>query len=276
MPAPLRDARFTVLLLPFERTTCHRKGTRKGPPRFIEGSLGLERWDEELRQQTYKAGIHTLELPPRGQAARRYFPRVEAEVSRILSLGGKTLFSIGGEHSLSQAIIPPFLKRWPGLSILHFDAHADLRPAYEGTPFSHACALYPVSRNCPVVQVGIRSVAEEEARLVGQGEVTTFLMHEHRDIRKLAAKALRALTDTVYLSIDLDGFDPSVVPGVGTPQPGGFSWHEALDLLRTVVRAKKVVGVDVMELCPLEDDVSSEVAASKLVYRLMGWLLNSR
>lgn len=180
---------------------------------------------------------------------------------------------MGGEHSLSQALIPPFLERWPDLSVLHFDAHADLRPEYGGTPHSHACAMHPVSKRCRVVQVGIRSVAEEEARLIGRGNVSTFLMHEHRDPAALARRVLRKLTGTVYLSIDLDGFDPSVVPGVGTPQPGGFSWYEGLDLLRAVVRSRKVVGVDVMELSPFPDDVSSEVAAAKLIYRLMGWLL---
>lgn len=261
-----------MLLLPFEKTTSHRKGTRLGPSRLIEGSLGLELFDEELQRQTYKAGIHTLSLPPSGRNAAGYFPKVRAEVSRLLGKG-KTVFSVGGEHSLSQATIPPHLERWPDLSILHFDAHADLRPTHEGSPFNHACALYPASRQAPVVQVGIRSVAEEEAHLVGAGKVTTFLMHEHRDIRALTKKVLRSLTNTVYLSIDLDGFDPSVVPGVGTPQPGGFLWHDTLDLLRSVVSSRKVVGVDIMELAPFSDDVSSELAASKLMYRLMGWML---
>jgi agmatinase len=270
--APLKDARFAVLLLPFEKTTSHRKGTGKGPAALLAGSMGLELYDEELRAQTYRAGIHTLTLPPGRQDAAAYFPLVRREVSRLLDMG-KTVFSVGGEHSLSQATIPPHLERWPGLSVLHFDAHADLRPSYEGSAHNHACALYPASRRCPVVQVGIRSVAEEEAHLVGAGKVTTFLMHEHRDVPSLIPKVLKALTGDVYLSLDLDGFDPSVAPGVGTPQPGGFLWHEALDLLRTVVQGRRVVGADIMELCPSPNDVSSELAASKLMYRLMGWLL---
>ncbi|MBI5211508.1 MAG: agmatinase [Elusimicrobia bacterium] len=269
--APLEPARFAVLLLPFEKTTSYRKGTAQGPARFIEGSLGLELWDEELRRRTYRAGIHTLRLPTRGQGAAAYFPRVQAAAAGLLDRG-KTVFSIGGEHSLSQALIPAFLRRHPGLSVLHFDAHADLRPSYAGSPFSHACALYPASRRCPVVQVGIRSIGEDEAHLVNAGNVVTFPMHEHRDLRSLLPKVLRALTDTVYLSIDLDGFDPSVIPGVGTPQPGGFSWYEGLDILRGVIKGKRVVGVDVMELCPIDGDVSSELAAAKLVYRLMGYL----
>ncbi|MBI5622521.1 MAG: agmatinase [Elusimicrobia bacterium] len=261
-----------MLLLPFERTTSHRKGTGQGPAALLAGSLGLELFDEELGRQTYKAGIHTMSLPSGRLSAEAYFPKVSAAVSRLLKLG-KTVFSVGGEHSLSQAIIPPHLERWPDLSVLHFDAHADLRPTYEGSPHNHACAMFPVSRLCPVTQVGIRSVGEEEAHLVGQGKVTTFFMHEHRDLKALTRKVLASLKGTVYLSLDLDGFDPSVVPGVGTPQPGGFGWYEALDLLRAVFMSRRVVGADIMELCPGKHEVSSELAASKVLYRLMGWML---
>lgn len=272
--APLRQARFLVLPLPFERTTSYKKGTQNGPAKFLEGSLGLELFDEETKSQTYLDGIHTLEplAPGEGEEAESFFPRVSRKIEELLRFEGKTIFSIGGEHSLSQALIPPFLKKYPGLSILHFDAHADLRPEYEGSPHNHACALYPISRKCHMVQVGIRSVAEEEAHLVHSGNVTTFPMHENPDIQRLIPKVLKALGQTVYITIDLDGFDPSVVPGVGTPQPGGFPWYEGLELFRAVIEKKDVIGVDVMELCPLADTVNSELAAAKLVYRLMGYL----
>lgn len=274
--APADTARFAVLLLPFERTTSYKKGTGRGPAALVDGSLGIELWDEEIGRQTYKSGIHTVALPPRpNEDATRYFPRVDAQVRRLISRPERTLFAIGGEHSLSQAVIPPFIDRYKGLSVLHFDAHADMRPTHEGSRHNHACAMYPVSRRCRVVQVGIRSIAEEEAHLLA-GNVRTFPMWENRDLRRLIPKVLKALTDTVYISIDLDGFDPAVIPGVGTPQPGGFSWFEGLDLFRAVIARKNVVGVDVMELCPLKDTVVSELAAAKLVYRLMGMLAARR
>ncbi len=271
--ATLEKARFLVWPLPYERTTSYKKGTGRGPEKFLEGSLGVELFDEEILAQTYLAGIHTLPPPViDSQGPETLFPRIEREAARYAAMKGKTLFSVGGEHSLSQALIPAFARQHPGLSVLHFDAHADMRPEYEGSPYNHACALYPASGLCRVVQVGIRSVAEEEAHLLNTGNVTAFLMHEHRDLRRLIPRVLEALSDAVYITIDLDGFDPSVIPGVGTPQPGGFSWHEGLEIFRTVIERKEVVGVDVMELCPLQDTVNSELAAAKLVYRLMGYL----
>jgi agmatinase len=273
---PLAKARFVVLPLPFERTTSYKKGTKRGPAALLQGSLGVELYDEELGRQTSLEGIHTLPAMRLEGPAQRVFPRIEAEVSRIAAMPGKTLFCVGGEHSLAHATIPPFIRRYPGLGILHFDAHADLRREYDGSSYSHACAMHPVAKKCRVVQVGVRSIGEDEVHLTGRGNVRTFLWHEHRDMRKLIPLVLKDLPPFVYMSIDLDGFDPGVVPGVGTPQPGGYLWHEALDLFRAVIKKKRVVGVDVMELCPLKDTVASELAAAKLVYRLMGYLAAAR
>ncbi|MCX5796764.1 MAG: agmatinase [Elusimicrobia bacterium] len=269
---PLKAARFVVLPLPFERTTSYMQGTVRGPAALLEGSLGVELYDEELGRLTYKDGIHTLPARRLKGPAPKVFPSIEKEVSRIAGMPGKTLFCVGGEHSLSHATIPPFIRRYPGLGVLHFDAHADMRLTYQGSVYSHACAMFPISKKCRVVQVGIRSIGEDEAHLVGRGNVKTFLWHEHRDMRKLIPLVLKSLPPLVYLSIDMDGFDPAVVPGVGTPQPGGYHWHEALELFRAVIAGKRVVGVDVMELCPLKDTVASELAAAKLIYRLMGYL----
>lgn len=268
----LEDARFLVLPLPYEKTTSYKKGTALGPEKFVEGSLGVELWDEELGVQTWKAGIHTLPAMRSSEPAARFFPKLEARVAQLARMKDKVPFFVGGEHSLSQATIPPFARMYKGLSVLHFDAHADLRPSYEGTPHNHACALYPASRLCRMVQVGIRSVGEEEAHLTNAGNVTTLFMHANRDLRGLIDRVLAELTNTVFISIDLDGFDPSVVPGVGTPQPGGFSWYEGLEIFRAVIASRRVVGVDIMELCPLKDSVQSELAAAKLAYRLMGYL----
>ncbi len=273
--APFETARFLVLPIPFERTTSYKKGTAKGPDKTIEGSCGVELLDEETRSQTYLAGIHTLKPVPiyPNEQAPTAFPKIEKAVEGWAALKDKTLYSIGGEHSITQALVPPYARRHPGLSIFHFDAHADMRESFEGSPHNHACAVHPLAKLCPLVQVGIRSVAEEEAHYLNTGNVRTFFAHEHPDVERLIPQVLGALTDTVYITIDLDGFDPSVIPGVGTPQPGGFTWREGLALFKAVIEAKNVVGVDVMELCPLQDNVISELATAKLIYRMMGYQL---
>ena len=261
--APLADARFAVLLLPFEKTTSHRKGTRLGPSRLIEGSLGLELFDEELGLQTYKAGIHTLSLPPSGRGAAGYFPMVRAEVSRLIGKG-KTVFSVGGEHSLSQATIPPHIERWPGLSVLHFDAHADLRPTYEGSPHNHACALYPAfalsrcpGRHPPWLKKRPTSWERASRPFSCTSTATSALTEGARSPTNTVLSLHRPRR--VRLSVMPGGHRSPAVSSDDRPRPSA-----------PVVRAKKVVGRRHHGASPPPDDVSSELAASKLMYRLMG------
>ena len=265
--------RFFVLPIPYEKTTSYRRGTACGPMALIRASCQVETWDEEVKKETWKLGICTLSpFGSKKLKAGVFFSALESKVSGLLEHKGTIPFFLGGEHTITQALIPPFIKKYPELSVLHFDAHADLRKTYEGTVHNHACSLYPISRKCRVVQVGIRNVGQEELGSVNSGNVKTFLMHENLNIRTLVKNVLKNLSDTVYMTIDLDGFDPSVIPGTGTPQPGGFLWYDALKLFSMVCRKKRVVGVDVVELAPQKDSVISEFTAAKLVYRLMGYL----
>lgn len=267
----VHKAAFFVFPVPYEVTTSYRKGTKFGPKAFLDASQQLETWDEEVDLDTWELGIHTLPYfvpEPTPEASMKKLAQAVRDVVPF----GKPLFTIGGEHTLTGAIVPVFADRYKDLSVLHIDAHADLRDEYEGTPLSHACALNPVAKICPLVQVGIRSVGPEERKYVNAGNVTTFFAHATRDMATLIPQVLAKLTKTVYITIDLDGFDPSVFPGVGTPQPGGLGWYEGLDLLRSVIRSRKVVGVDLMELCPLPDAPISEFNAAKLAYRLMGYI----
>jgi len=263
---------FMVLPVPYEKTTSYCKGTARGPEAIISASCQIEFWDEETKTETWKSGIYTL--PPFGskESPEKFFPRLEKKAESLLKHKNAVPFFLGGEHSISQALIPPFIKKYPGLSVLHFDAHADLRNEYEGSKHNHACALYPISRKCRVVQTGIRSVSHDEHHLTGRGNVKTFFMHEHPNVSGLIPKVLAALTGKVYLTIDMDGFDPSVIPGTGTPQPGGFTWLEGLRLFKAICLKKQVVGVDIVEISPQKNSVISEFAAAKLAYRLMGYL----
>ena len=263
--------KFVVVPVPFEKTVCYGHGTAKGPAAVIEASTQIELWDEETKTETWELGINTQPAVNCKGSTNTVFKNIDKTVRNLMQYKAIP-FYIGGEHTVTQALAQPYIDKYKNLSILHFDAHADLRETFEGTPKSHACALYPASRQVPVVQVGIRSVASEEKQYCNAGKVTTFLMHEHRDIKKLIPQVVEKLTDTVYITIDVDGFDPSVIPATGTPQPGGFMWYEALDLFREVIKHKKIVAVDVVEACQRKADPITEFNVSKLIYRLMGYL----
>lgn len=263
--------KFVVVPVPFEKTVCYGHGTAKGPAAVIEASTQIELWDEETKTETWELGINTQPAVNCKGSTNTVFKNIDKTVRNLMQYKAVP-FYIGGEHTVTQALAQPYIEKYKNLSILHFDAHADLRETFEGTPKSHACALYPASRQVPVVQVGIRSVASEEKQYCNAGKVTTFLMHENRDINKLIPQVLKKLTDTVYITIDVDGFDPSVIPATGTPQPGGFMWYEALDLFREVIKHKNIVAVDVVEACQRKADPITEFNTSKLIYRLMGYL----
>jgi agmatinase len=269
---PLEKAAFAVLPVPYERTVSYGKGTRLGPAAIIAASPQVERWDEELKKETWKAGIFTAQAVNCSGPQEQFFARLEKTADALLAATPALPVFLGGEHSITQALLPPFIRRHKDLSILHFDAHADLRVDYFGNRRSHACAVYPASRGRRVVQTGIRSVGHDERQFVNAGNVITHFRHASLDQKKLVRQVLRELTGTVYLTIDVDGFDPSVMPGTGTPQPGGYGWHEALDLFRAVCAAKKVVGLDIVETAPVKGSHITELAAAKLAYRLMGYL----
>ncbi|OGS07163.1 MAG: agmatinase [Elusimicrobia bacterium RIFOXYA12_FULL_51_18] len=271
-PCSLADARFLILPIPYEKTTSYGKGTGKGPAAILDSSWQVEFWDEEAKREVWKEGIVTLAPFNCKQGEKSFFKNLGKEVAGLLAMFNGIPIFLGGEHSITQGLLPPFQKKYKDLSILHFDAHADLRPEYEGSPHSHASALYPASRTTKTVQIGIRSVSQDEARFTNSGKVRTYLMHENLNFAKLEKNILKALSDTVYLTIDVDGFDPSVMLGTGTPQPGGFMWYDALKLFKVVCKKKKVVGIDVVEVAPIKGSPITEFNAAKLVYRLMGYL----
>lgn len=273
----LKDSRFAVISIPYERTVSYGGGTRLGPAAIIAASPQIEFWDEELGIETYKQGIHTLPALNCKGSEKAVFERIEKYVQNYIDQNKAFPFYLGGEHSISQALIKPYIKKYgKKLSVLHFDAHADLRESYFGDKRSHACALYPASKEVKVVQVGIRSVGSEEKQNINNGNVITYFMHDNLDIDKLIKKVLKNLTGLVYITIDVDGFDPCVVPGTGTPQPGGFTWYDAMKLFRAVIENKKIAAIDVVETAPIKGSHISEFNVSKMIYRLMGYLTLSK
>jgi len=272
-------ARVVVVPVPFDGTTCYRPGTREGPHAIIDASRNLELYDTELRRAPFAVGIHTLRAvtPVMGNAAGMV-DRVEEVTAHLLD-AGKFVVTLGGDHSTSIGVVRAFAKRHPAMSVLQIDAHADLREEYEGTPLSSATIMRRVLDVCPrTAQVGIRSMSEPEAELVEERKLPMWLASAiHAQTRQgrdeWIAQVVASLADEVYVTIDVDAFDPSLVPGTGTPEPGGLGWYEVIDLLAAVTAHRRVIGFDVVELSPLVEGHVSPVVAAKLVYKLIGMAL---
>ncbi|HQL91644.1 MAG TPA: agmatinase [Syntrophales bacterium] len=270
--AALEDAAFVVVPVPYDLTTTYQGGTRKGPAAVLEASCNMELYDEEIGAETYRSGIHTMEpLEPVASGPEGMLARIEEAVSGVFRIG-KVPVMIGGEHSITLGAVRAARKRYPELTVLHLDAHADMRMSYQGTPYSHACIGRRMKELCPVVQAGIRSMSAEEADYLGKGTVPVFSAADIRKDRAWVGKVLRHLSNDVYITIDLDAFDPSVMPATGTPEPGGMLWHDVLDLLREVCRRKRVIGFDVVELAPIAGIVAPDFLAARLTYRVMGYV----
>jgi agmatinase len=270
--ATLEKAAFVVVPVPYDLTTTYQGGARKGPAAIIEASCNMELYDEELDREVYKSGIHTL--PPLEAVAtgpEAMLERVESAVSGVLAMG-KTPVILGGEHSITLGTIRAAMKRYPKLSVLHLDAHADMRESYQGSPFSHACIGRRMKELCPVVQAGIRSMSVEEAAFIRENNVPVFSAAAIRKDRSWVSKVLRHLSRDVFISFDLDALDPSVMPATGTPEPGGLTWHDVLDVIREVCRRKHVIGFDIVELAPIPGMVAPDFLAARLAYRMMGYV----
>jgi agmatinase len=265
----LDRSRVAILPVPYDFTTTYQAGTRFGPRAILAASRNMELWDEELGA-VYRAGIHTLpEVEPTAEGPTAMVERVEQAVDWILERG-KLPAVLGGEHSITSGVVGAVARRFPGLSVLQIDAHADMRDTYLDTRHSHACAMRRVREIVPAASVGIRSLSEEEAEDLGRHPVPMWSVRQFRALEGRWEPILSALTGEVYVTFDLDGLDPSVLPGTGTPEPGGLDWYEAVDLLRAVSQRSRIVGFDVVELAPIPGQVASDFLAARLVYRLIG------
>ncbi len=264
------SSKVVVLPVPYEGTTSYGKGTKKGPSAILKASQIVEDYDIELGFEPYKkiGGIHTA-LPVK--VSRDPHEAVYASVKNILS-AKKFPFMLGGEHSISYGAVKAAKEFYSDLSVLQFDAHADLRDSYHGNKHSHACIMRRIRSICPAVQVGIRSQDKEETDYIKEYNLqkNIFYAHEYSDGNIPAI--VKGLTDNVYITVDVDGFDPSVIPATGTPEPGGLSWCQILNILREVFAKKNVVGADVVELSPKKELYFADYTVAKLVYKMIGYL----
>ena len=268
-------SRAVIFPVPLERTTTYEHGTRNGPAAIIEASRNMELYDEELELEPYKEiGIHTL---PAIDTMDGTLDEVITELftaQLALLEDEKFPVALGGEHSLTPPLVSAIAKKFKDVSVLQIDAHADQRDEYQANPASHACAMRRVVEVCPAVQVGIRSLCVEEAQAIPHLRTKIYWAKDiiRAPLKSWIAKVLADLSPRVYLTIDLDGFDPSVLPATGTPEPGGLDWYQVTSLIRAVADHKKIVGMDVVELLPQPGDHASNFLAAKLVYKCLGYI----
>jgi agmatinase len=265
-------AAIAVLPVPYDFSTSYQGGTRWGPRAMIEASRYMELWDDELGA-TYRAGIHTLpEIEPTALGPEAMVGRVEHAARWVLERG-KLLAMLGGEHSITAGAVRAVKERYPDLSVLQLDAHADMRDEYLETRYSHACVMRRIREMVPAASVGIRSMSEEEAELLRREPAPIWSPRAFRELKGDWEPVLSALTDQVFVTLDLDVLDPSILPATGTPEPGGLDWYETVDLLRAVAARSRIVGFDVVELAPIPGQVASDFLAARLTYRLIGLAL---
>ena len=279
LPKSLTDyARSNAVVwpVPYERTTSWKKGTERAPGAILNASAYVELYDDELDWEPSSLGIHTLEITnPSGQDETEGI-HLLYEGARQYLRDDKFIMTLGGEHTLSSPIVRATREKYPDLSVLQIDAHADLRDTYEGTRYSHACVMRRIVEICPAVQVGIRSISKEEIKEAGKLPTQIFFA---RDIAKPSDwidRAVDALSDSVYVTVDVDGLDPSIVPSTGTPEPGGLDWHTLLDLLGALSRSKNIVGADIVELLPREGFHAADFMCAKLAYKILGYAFKSQ
>ena len=291
----LSEATYALLPLPFEPTVSWGTGTKNGPRALLEASEYVELYDEELDSEPWRAGICTLDplniqtdltclsglenaAAPQAQADRAMLQALLEVEQRAEALygSGHRVFALGGEHSLTPALVRAARRTWSGVGVVQFDAHADLREHYHGTRHSHACAMRRVlDTGAQTLALGLRSMTPEGGRLIREQKLPVLFadpaLTDPQDLESQYRAALAALPDEIYLTFDVDWFDPSVLPATGTPEPGGGSWWQATNLLRILFEEKTVRAVDVVELAPIPGHPASDFMVAKLIYKMIGY-----
>jgi len=270
------EAVFVVIPIPYDLTSTYQSGSRRGPHAILEASGNMELYDEELCKETYLTGIYTLsplESDARGPGEMVHVIR---HATADVLAHNKIPVILGGEHSISFGVVQAMREKFPGISVLQLDAHADLRNYYQCSPYSHASVGRRISELCPLIQAGIRSMSAEEAAFMKESTIRTFSADYILEEQQWWEKIAETLSGDVYITIDIDVLDPSIMPATGTPEPGGIYWKDILRLVRAVSSRCRVRGFDVVELSPIPGMVAPDFLAAKLVYRIIGYLTETK
>ena len=300
------DSRIVILPVPYEATTTYGKGTKDGPDAILKASENVELYDEEIDVEIYKMGIYTvpaLRFAPGDDRSKRRpkkrpaggnikfqrssqesaLKQIERKVEALLH-DGKFPVILGGEHSITPPAVSAFKKKYRDLTVVQMDAHADLRESYLGSKSNHACAMARVAEICPIVQIGVRSMSVEESKRIHfpgmrtkkeksrHGRKNWILFAADMQDERWIDRVLEKIDGKIYLTIDLDYFDPSIMPSVGTPEPGGGEWYPTLGFLKKLAKKARVVGFDVVELCPQKGNPASDFLAAKLIFKILGYI----
>jgi len=265
-----KTAGFAVLPIPYDATASFLSGTRHGPSAIITASQQVDLFDEELEAEYYKVGIATLDpIAPERTGPESMHQAIFKTARRVVK-DGKFLFGLGGDHSVTSGLVRAVMTRHKKLSVLQLDAHLDLRDSYEGSKYSHASVMRRVfDYGATIVPVGIRNTAAEESRFLKRSGVVPVTVKQTLYDDDWIDRVLDALGDKVYVTLDIDGFDPAYAPGTGTPEPGGMDWHQVTALLRLVAAEKTVVAADIVEVMPIPGQVVTEYLAARLAYKLI-------
>lgn len=269
------NAKYLIQSAPYEHTSSYLEGSFRGPAAIIDASKYVEFYDEELDKETIRtAGIATLEaMDFNGKVDAKAVAYIEEETTKLLETG-KFVVSFGAEHTVTYGFVQAHAKKYSNLSVLQIDAHSDLRESYHNNPYSHASVMARVKdMGLTICQAGIRAQCIEEANEIKNNlKIHTAYAHQIRNNQNWIKELTANLTENVYITIDADGFDPSIMPAVGTAEPNGLFWNETLDLLRETCKTRNVVGFDIVECAPMEGSILSEYTLAKLAYRIIGYI----
>ena len=266
--AKLETAKIVLIPVPYDGTSTWQKGADKGPDAFLDASANMELYDIETDSEVYLQGVFLADAVTENASPESMVEAVH-KVTKSYIKKNKFVTVFGGEHSISIGTIRAFNEMFENITVLHIDAHADLRKSYEGSTCNHACAVYEASQTTNLIQVGIRSMDSIEKTVMD--EEKTYFAHEMAVDDGWMEAAIDQMTDNVFITFDLDAFDPSIMPSTGTPEPGGLLYYETLEFLKQVFEEKNVVGFDIVELCPNEIDKSSDFLAAKLYYKMLSY-----
>ncbi len=262
---------IVVVPVPYDLTTTYTSGTRNGPRAIVEASAHLELFDDELQKDISHIGIHTLEMVEQTTVGpKEMIDRVTGLVDQITG-AGKLPVLLGGEHSITLGAVTSVLKKYPDCAVIQFDAHADLRESYQDSRYNHACVARRIHEVCPLTQVGIRSLSSGEHAFMADSDIATYYARDIQHDTAWVDDCIKGLPEHIYITFDLDALDPSIMPSVGTPEPGGLGWYESLAVLKKLAQNRRIVGFDIVELCPQAGNPAPDFLAAKLLYRLAGY-----
>ncbi|MFT6850584.1 MAG: agmatinase [Sphingobacteriales bacterium] len=272
-----KNSGFVIQQIPYEHTSSYMEGSAKGPAAIVKASHFVEFYDNELEIEPYLSrGICTLApMHFEGKVDRAAVNFIEEETTKLLN-DKKFVISFGAEHTVTYGLVKAHAKKFPALTVVQLDAHSDLRAEYQGNKYSHASVMARVNDlGLNICQIGIRAQCKEEAELIkSSANIHTYYNHQIQNDENWMDDCISLMTDHVYLTIDADGFDPSVIPNVGTPEPGGLKWFETLTFLKKVALKKKIIGFDIVEVAPKDGSIISEYTLAQLAYKLMGYIVS--